>query len=118
MILSELGAVENVFNRADEYIQENEMRYFNSEFYSAHNKEIGEHCGVLNDRFSNDYLILSDEFIKLFEDYLNDGRGDVYCDPPEAHHAFAGSVRRWRPLLLAQARREMPLPRAWWPPAK
>lgn len=112
VILSGLSAVERICNVADEYIEEDLTRYFDSDIFGKHNEQIHDQMNIVRERFTSDYLILSDEFIALFaefDDALSTGAPDD--DPPEEHDRFAEAVRLWRPRLLAQARQEMPLRR-------
>ena len=66
---------------------------------------------VVHQRFSDDYLILSNDFLVLFETLLSDlssGPPDEgLFDPADAHKRFSAAVSKHRPLLLAQGRKEM-----------
>jgi hypothetical protein len=106
VILSELASVERVCATADEHMAEDEYRYFESDAREAHNKQIGEHMKAARQRFSDDYLILSDQFIERFETFAADLAGPPDEGYPEGDERFSKAIRKHRPLLLAQARSE------------
>jgi hypothetical protein len=115
VILSELAAVDRVCDRAADFMQEDFVRYFHTDYYREHNGQISTHMAVVDARYSSDYLILSDAFLSLFEGFrVALAAGTPNDDPPEEHDRFVGAVKHWRPLLLAQARSEMPLSRTRW----
>jgi hypothetical protein len=67
-ILSELHAVERILGSMDEGISElGEMNYFEGRYSNEDNTRVNEHMGKIGRRFSEDYLILSEKFIALFE---------------------------------------------------
>jgi hypothetical protein len=108
VILSELAAAERICDSADEYIQENVFRYFESEVGRTHDNEILKDLTVARQRVSDDYLILSEAFIALYAQFDIEKSGDPYNgNPPENHDRFAQALRKNRKLLLAQARSEM-----------
>ena len=107
-ILSELASVERLCDVADSYIRENAYGYFHSETRTEHDTRIVEHIKTARQRFSDDYLIVSDAFIGLFEAFTT----ELEAGPPDDifpldHEHFAALVRKHRPLLLAQGRSEM-----------
>jgi hypothetical protein len=109
-ILAELSAVERILRSADEYIQENEMGYFEGKVSRAHDESIAQHMELVRKSYTDNYLILSNRFIRLFEEFLRSlDHGNPYLNPPEEHDIFAAAVRGTRPKLLQQARNEMPL---------
>lgn len=114
VIISSLGTVERICSIADEYIDEDLIRYFDSAIFGRENEQICAQMAIVRERFSSDYLILSDEFIALFAG-LDDAlaAGTPNDTPPEEHDRFAEAVRLWRPRLMTQARQEMPLRRRW-----
>ena len=114
LILSELGAIEQICDTADEYISEDEDRYFDG-LDQKHNKEIAEHMGAIRKRVADDYLILSDAFIALYDELLKEMSGDPYNDiSSEAHDTFCAAIRKHRPLLGALARSEMAIQKKCW----
>jgi hypothetical protein len=116
LILSELATVERICERADEYIQEDEHRYFEGKYSDEDSAEIGEHMSNIEKKFSDDYLVLSESFIALYDRMRDEMRGDPYNDtPPERHASFSSAVRKGRPLLIAQARDEMAIGKSWLP---
>jgi hypothetical protein len=106
-ILSKLGAVERVCDSAAEYIDEDEMRYFHCEAYASHNEKISDLMKSVRDRFSDDHLILTEEFIKTFEAFMSAIEPDPNAIPPEEHEQFVEAVKKYRPRLLTIARREV-----------
>ncbi len=115
VILSELASVERVCTVADEYMAENVHGYFGSDAQNKHNEQIAGHMGILRQRFSDDYLILSDPFVELFEAFTADlGSGAPDEGYPDEDERFSKAVRKHRPLLLAQARKEMTTRRGAW----
>jgi hypothetical protein len=114
LMLSELARVERLLDSADMSIQEDATRYFEGESYSDDNRKISSHMATAWQRFTADYLVLSDGFIDLYEKFGEAITGDPYNYlPPEEHERFATILRQWRPRLMKQARSEMPLSRAW-----
>jgi hypothetical protein len=112
VILSDFRAVETICNFVDEDVTEGVERYFAGSAYSRDADRIRAHLRTAHDRFSADYLILSDDFIRIFDGYQNDpDRPSQFDSPPEQYKKFSANIRRWRPLLLEQARHEMPLQR-------
>jgi hypothetical protein len=113
-ILSELARAERVCDHADQYIEQDEMRYFESKQSNADSAEIGEHMTAARKRFSDDYLILSDVFISMYEQFTDELRaGDPNDLPPEEHEHFATILRKNRLRLMAQARIEMSVRKGW-----
>ncbi len=113
VILSELAAVERLCTVADEYMAEDVHRYFESDARNKHNEQIAGHMKTLQQRFSDDYLILSDSFIGLFEAFTSDlESGPPDEGYPDQDERFSEAVRKHRSLLLAQARKEMTI-RPW-----
>jgi hypothetical protein len=108
IILAELAEAERVCDVADEYIAENEMRYFDSGVSNEHSATVSNHMGKARSGFLSEYLILSDRFINQYEtmqDELSANPNDI---PPEEHEKFAKALRAGRRKLLAQARSEIP----------
>jgi hypothetical protein len=72
---------------------------------------------VVDKRFSDDYLILSDAFIGLYTQLKDEMRGDPYNDmPPENHERFTSALRKNLPLLMSQGRSEMTIRKSWLRP--
>jgi hypothetical protein len=115
-ILVELAEVENVLGYVDEYIQRNsEEWYFNNDISGKHTSIIAEHMRIIRKLYTDNYLILSDRFIYLFERFLRalDESNNPNLSPPEEREIFAAAVRAARPKLLQQARSEIPLRGEW-----
>lgn len=106
-ILSKLAAVERVCDDAAEYIGEDAMRYFHSEAYSSHSEKINHLMKSIRDRFSDDHLILTDDFIRTFEAFVSAIYPDPNADPDEEHEQFVEAVKKYRPRLRSIARREV-----------
>jgi len=110
-ILAELKQVELVIDRADEYIQEDLHRYYDSEVSIRHNQKISHRMALAQASYQDNYLILSDQFIILFENLLRSFEGVEYLLPPEIHDAISKAIRTTRPKLAQQGRNEMPIQR-------
>lgn len=115
VILSELAAVERFCDDADEYISERGYEeYWNNKARERHDAEIANHMGTIRNRFSDDYLILSDAFIGLYDKLMKEMAGNPYNDlPPEQHENFSAGIRKYRPLMSALARSEMTIQKKW-----
>jgi hypothetical protein len=118
VILSELGAVERICDNADEHINERGYEeYWNSKSRGRDDAEISKHMGIVAGRFSNDYLILSSEFINAYNELTDDMRSDPHNSlPPDEHDTFSNAIRKHHPLLMALARDEMDVKVRWWWP--
>ena len=64
--------------------------YFESESRDAINTQIAEHMGTVRKRFSDDYLILSDPFIALFETFI----ADLEAGPPNEMYRIPATASR------------------------
>jgi hypothetical protein len=111
VILSELVTIERICDAADEYMRENVHRYFEGGMSHTHADQIAEHMARAMDRFEMDYLIMSNQFLALYEGFTDAMSGDWNDDPLEARERLAAAVRGWRPRLVSQARSEMPFSR-------
>ena len=115
VIVSELASVERIRAVADEYMAEDPHGYSESDARDRHNEQVAAHIKILRQRFSDDYLILSDPFIALFEVFTADlASGPPDEDYPDEEERFSEAVRKHRPLLLAQARKEVAARRQLW----
>ena len=117
-ILAALASAEGVCDSAEEYINEDADRYFNEDQpYRRHNEQIAGQMALVRQRFSDDYLALSNEFVTLFEEFLRElSSGDHIPIPPEEHEYFVGVLRKHRPRLLEKARSEIAVDARWaWP---
>jgi hypothetical protein len=114
VILTELAAIDRISHAANEYI-DGVGGYFESEYFGGDVAKIGEHMKVVRDRFSNDYLILSDDFIRIFDTFLGELSGDPNVAGHDEHLRTRGVITKYRPLLLAQARSEMKIRPRYWP---
>jgi hypothetical protein len=110
-VLYALSEINNVIDGADESIHEDKYRYFESKEYDNDYKIIHSHMKSIRKHYSGNFLIMSDKFISLLEDFLH-SLFDVDLDPSDSHKNFAEAVRAARPKLLRQARSEMPFRRS------
>jgi hypothetical protein len=115
VILSELAAVERICDDADGYISERGYEeYWNNKARERHDAEIANHMGIIQRRFSDDYLILSDAFIGLHDKLMKEMASDPYnALPPDEHETFSEAIRKYRPLLTTLARNEMKIQKKW-----
>jgi hypothetical protein len=115
LILSELAAVEHICDGIDEAVEERSYaEYWNTESRERDDADIAERMRKVHNRFSDDYPVLSDEFIKIVDEFTSELRGDPYnSTPPEDHELFSGAIRKHRPRLLATAREEIKIKGSW-----
>jgi hypothetical protein len=115
-ILSELLAAERLYRVADKFIAQDEMRYFSSDDYHSHRGAIAQYMDGARQRYSDDYLILSDGFAREFDQLLADYEAwEPNEDPPEEFERLAHGLRRRRATLLRIGRGEVTVPRqAGW----
>jgi hypothetical protein len=107
-ILSRLADVDRITKGADEWM--NTMgpgEYYNRGIEEDKGK-IREHMTVVWKRYSDGHLIMSDEFISLFESFISEhDKGDPNDATNALHLHRRKVITKYRALLLAQARREM-----------
>ena len=111
VILAELASVERICEVVCEHMLASHDEYFETDESTSHDKQIATHMGAVHQKFSDDYLILSNDFLVMFEVFLF----DLHSGPPDeglfspvdAHKRFSAAVSKHRPLLLAQGRKEM-----------
>lgn len=117
-ILAELAAVERICDSADAYIAERDyISYWETDARKNHEEETHRRMAIVNSRFADDYLIFSDEFLMLYEQFQSAMRVDEYnSSPDEEYAAFAQAVRGFRPRLVELARREVNTRSTWWRP--
>jgi hypothetical protein len=115
-ILFELAAIERVCDAADSYIHEmGYMTYWEMEARSRHDNDINERMKKLRDRVSSDYLIFSDEFLSLFDEFERALQTDDNSTlPDDEHDTFCSAVRHFRPRLSALGRSEIASPKNFW----
>ncbi len=107
-ILSDLWEIERLCDTAAEYISEaDETQYFGSKASNNIETKTHELTSAVRKRFTDDYLIISDEFRSLYEAMNDESATDNNDLPPEAHEHFDKMIRKHRPILLAQARKEV-----------
>lgn len=114
VMLSELAAVQAICDSAQAYMDEDVHRYFAEPVSNLQAAKINERMATVRERFAADYLILSDAFIAMMEKFEEEQTSFENDLPPESLERFIRAVRTWRPQLLIQARKEMPLQRSWW----
>ncbi len=115
VILAELAAVERICDYADELIAQDELRYFHGDHHGVHQSQVAEHIATVRQRFSEDYLIISETFITLVERFFDElGGGSPNEAPPEEHERISATVRESRLRLMAQARSEITFQKSWW----
>jgi hypothetical protein len=119
LIVSEIARIERINDFRDAMMSENSHAYFDSEVRKDHD-EVGKHWAKATQRFADDYLVLSDEFIALFEKMESDADEEEPNEIwPEEMERFFNTIKTARPLLMAQARREVIKRPTWrsvfWP---
>jgi hypothetical protein len=112
-ILSELAAIEQICDSADRYIEQDSDRYFET-IAQKHTAKLFRHFEVINKRIADDYLIMSENFIALYDELSKKMSADSEdIDPPEDHEIFAAAIRKYRALLINLARSEMTIRKKW-----
>lgn len=108
VILSNLAEVERVLDYAIDYIADDPQHYFTGPDSARHSEIIRAHMNIVQDRFRNDYLILSIKFIELFQSMNEDISADNPNEgPDDSHDRFDEAIRNGRQLLLRQALKEI-----------
>ena len=106
-ILSGLGSIDRFLEACDiESLQET-SNYHSGLVYQKYGEPISEYMTAVQQRFSDDYLILSPDFVCLFDSLLRAIAQGDYQDSGTHHEIFAKAVREYRPLLLKVARDEI-----------
>jgi len=107
-ILFELLEVEKVLDTAAECIAEGGWdRYFNSDVSNKHSEQLSTHMSKIEKRLSGDYLIISDEFRSLYDVFRTERQASDDVPFYEEDDTFELALKKHRPLLLAQARKEV-----------
>jgi len=112
-ILFELGEAERVCDVANEYIAEDDGRFFSGSHYTEFRQSIVDHLRKSRSRFSSEYLVLSAAFIKRFEEFeKNLNSFDPNLTPSEEYEHMEAILRKERPLMLTLARDEI-MKKSW-----
>ena len=107
-IIAALSAVERLCDSAEDAISEDIHRYHDDGHRAYIDEKISDNMAVASAVFNDDYLIFSDKFISVFGRFTSDiGKTDPHEGFPADHEQFASIIRKYRPLLLTQGRREM-----------
>jgi hypothetical protein len=113
VVVSELASVEGILDAADNMIAE-DVHWYNEYAVGPDNERINGHLRTARQRFSDNYLILSDAFIGLFQAFNSELAAIPDDEPfPCDHELFAAVVRKHKPLLLAQGRSEIAVRGTW-----
>jgi hypothetical protein len=111
-ILAELAEIDRVTKGADEWM----ATMGQGEYLEAIDRDkiqIGEHLKVVWRRYSDDHLIMSDEFVRVFDDFISEhDKGDPNDATHSLHLYRRKIITKYRALLLAQARKEMAIPKS------
>lgn len=102
-ILSELAAVEHICNGIDEAVAERSYEeYWNTKARVHDDNNIFERMGTIRKKATDNYLVLTDEFIIAYDNFNNDMKpDDPHGDlPPEEYERFSAAIRKHRPKLL------------------
>jgi hypothetical protein len=115
VILSELARVDRIIRDVDAILAIDLIGYFQSKLHNTHQEKMWKHINSARQRFDDDYLVLSQEFIELFQNM--EARLEIEDDPndtpPEQIEKYAEIIKEVRPKLVAQARKEMTLKSSW-----
>ncbi|MGE0061360.1 MAG: hypothetical protein AB7T86_04695 [Xanthobacteraceae bacterium] len=106
-ILHELSQIQQVIDVADECISHVGWdRYFTSETEQQHTQKIVGHMSELRKKSSAEYLIISDGFRNLLDE-MNKEMSSSDAEYYEEDDTFDRAIAKYRPLLLAQAKKEV-----------
>lgn len=109
-IFAGLTAVELVLDHIEDSLENsNYETYYRTDAYKKHSKQIADIMIEVKSTYTCNYLILSPQFIEVFDAFLKDIADDPCALPPDNDETFASAVRAVRPKLLEQARKEIPL---------
>jgi hypothetical protein len=109
-ILSELAEVDRITKGADVWMATMPGEYLNSDWIQKDSEKIENRMGVVWRKYSDDHLVMSDEFVRIFERFIS--KFDEGYDPNVAfdrtrHLHQRKIITEHRALLLAQARKEL-----------
>jgi hypothetical protein len=118
-ILSDLGKVEQICSNIDDtlgYLQGGWLEYWDTESRVKNENAIHDHMKHLRTTISEDYLILSELFIKTFEEFTQQTSADDDGDssPPEEQDTFSAAVKAYRPKLMKIAKDELQIKTGVW----
>ena len=107
-ILSELAEVDRITKGADVWMATmGPSEYYNGSIGKDISK-IREHMHVVWRKYSDDHLIMSDEFVRIFESFISEFDEGDPNDATNARHLRGRKIiTKYRALLLAQARKEL-----------
>ena len=107
-ILSELAEVDRITKGADKWMATmGPGEYFKGSIGEDTSK-IREHMKVVWRKYSDDHLIMSDEFVRIFESFISEhDEGDPNDATNARHLRQRKTITKHRALLLAQARKEL-----------
>jgi len=108
-ILSQLAEIDRVTKGADEWMATmGPGEYFNSSSIDDDKEKIRQHMKVVWRKYSDDHLIMSDEFVRIFERFISEhDAGDPNVATHASHLHRRKIITKHRALLLAQARNEL-----------
>lgn len=108
VILAEMAAAQPIYDAACEAISEDSHWYHGSELRERHLDGISKHMRAARQRFTDDYLVLSADFITRFEKMQSDRSTKADDTDPFSNVEPHGELLRLaRPELLNIARREV-----------
>jgi hypothetical protein len=107
-ILSELAEVDRITKGADNWMATmGRAEYFSGSIGEDISKIRG-HMHVVWRKYSDDHLIMSDEFVRIFESFISEhDEGDPNDATNTRHLRRRETITKHRALLLEQARKEL-----------
>jgi hypothetical protein len=108
-ILSELAEIDRITKGADEWMATmGPGEYLNTGSIAEDKEKIGKHMKIVWRKYSDDHLIMSDEFVRIFESFISEFDAGDPNDATNARHLHRRKIiTKHRALLLAQARKEL-----------
>ena len=106
-ILSELAEIDRITKGFDEWLATMgpEIAY---ESIDEGKVSVGKHLKVVWRKYSEDHLIMSDEFVRVFERFISEHDAGDPNDATNALHLERRKIiTKYRALLLTQARKDL-----------
>jgi hypothetical protein len=107
-ILSKLAEIDRITKGADEWMATMGQGEYLGHGIDEDKIKIREHLAAVWQRYSDDHLIMSDEFVRIFEGFISEhDKGDPNDATHSLHLHRRTIITKYRALLLAQARKEL-----------
>jgi hypothetical protein len=110
IVLAKFVSVDRVLDNADQIISQDKKAGVVSPAAAKYYELLGRYSAEVRGLYADNYLVLSEEFIDLLEEFLRTlDNTDPALNVSEEYEIFAAAVRAARPKLLQQAKSELRL---------